>query len=163
MRARRRSNRMPDRGRQRMPLPSRSYVQIFATDGYAEMLGLGSVTIAGDQNAIWSAGAFALVSAVLTAVDAFVLARVYAAPAKDPHGEPTVEAGTAPPVTKQKSRTKFTWRKKGEPSSKTKGNGPDLELGAAASPLDQSSAPAAPANPFISGTPPANPFLAQRA
>ncbi len=132
-------------------------------DGYAEMLGFGSVTIKGDQNAIWSAGAFALVSAVLTAVDAFVLARVYAAPAKDPHGEPTVEAGTAPPVTKQKSRTKFTWRKKGEASSKTKGNGPDLELGAAASPLDQSSAPAAPANPFISGTPPANPFLAQRA
>ena len=131
-------------------------------DGYAEMLGFGSVTIKGDQNAIWSAGAFALVSAVLTAVDAFVLARVYAAPAKDPHGEPTVEAGAAP-VTKQKSRTKFTWRKKGEPSSKTKGNGPDLELGAAASPLDQSSAPAAPANPFISGTPPANPFLAQRA
>ena len=40
-------------------------------DGYAEVLGLGSVTIAGDQNAIWSAGAFALVSAVLTAVDAF--------------------------------------------------------------------------------------------
>ena len=52
-------------------------------DGYAEALGLGSVTIAGDQNAIWSAGAFALVSAVLTAVDAFVLARVYAAPSKE--------------------------------------------------------------------------------
>ena len=134
---------------------------LFAMDGYAEAIGLGSVTIAGDQNAIWSAGAFTGQRGPdrrrrLRARRGVRGAGEGSARRADRRGRETA------PVTKQKSRTKFTWRKKGEASSTRRATDPTW-----------SSAPPRPAGPeqrargasgpFISGTPPANPFLAQRA
>ena len=66
------------------------WVKIFAMDGYAESHGFESIQIRGDQNAIWATGGFALISCVLTAIDALVLA-------KGTHGAPTAPSDPAPP------------------------------------------------------------------